>query len=210
MGRKKYRYRIGIFFFCFMVMCFPMCAFASEVDEPVPNGVKTGGQLFVDGFVLVEPYSVNVHIDTEYCFSFIVQGAVSYRWYHTYKEDGPIFLFPDHGVNTSIEWSGGTSSLFSLTHLSLSSPSATYIYCVATLEDGSEIASKRVTLVPFVADKDFSEGILPSTSLTVSFILGWMNMFLQFILANPALLVMFLFLLAGSGIAFLIRLWKSS
>lgn len=52
--------------------------------------------------------------------------------------------------------------------------------------------------------------ILSSAAELVTWMITQMGAYLKFVTDNPVVLIMFLILLAGSGMAFLLRLWKSA
>lgn len=53
------------------------------------------------------------------------------------------------------------------------------------------------------------DGLLQEATKLVTWIITQMGSFLNFITTNPIVLVMFLLLLAGAGIGFLMRIWHS-
>lgn len=53
------------------------------------------------------------------------------------------------------------------------------------------------------------DGLLQEATKLVTWIITQMGSFLTFITTNPIVLVMFLLLLAGAGIGFLMRIWHS-
>lgn len=64
---------------------------------------------------------------------------------------------------------------------------------------------------PFLTATDASsmDGLLQEATKLVTWIITQMGSFLTFITTNPIVLVMFLLLLAGAGIGFLMRIWHS-
>ncbi|AXF52339.1 MAG: hypothetical protein [Inoviridae sp.] len=52
--------------------------------------------------------------------------------------------------------------------------------------------------------------ILSAATELVTWIITTMGSYLNFVTSNPVVLMMFLILLAGTGIAFLLRLWHSA
>lgn len=52
--------------------------------------------------------------------------------------------------------------------------------------------------------------ILSSATELVTWMITQMGAYLKFVTDNPVVLIMFLILLAGAGMAFLLRLWKSA
>lgn len=59
------------------------------------------------------------------------------------------------------------------------------------------------------ADASTMDGLLGEATKLVTWIITQMASFLDFITSNPIVLVMFLLLLAGAGIGFLMRIWHS-
>lgn len=53
------------------------------------------------------------------------------------------------------------------------------------------------------------DGLLQEATKLVTWVITQMGSFLTFIVENPVVLVMFLLLLAGAGIGFLMRIWHS-
>lgn len=197
MKRKEYVKKIGILLL--MVMLLTAWSFPVLAAEP-------SGSILVDGQILVEPYNINMNFGQSYTLVFLVEGAISYRWYGRYG-NGSTFIL-NSGVDGYYSASGISSS--TLVYTRFSSGVLSSLYCVATLADGSTVTSAEALISPFQEEPDFSSGILGSASLVISFIIGWMRLFLSFIVANPVILMLFLILLAGTAIAFLIRLWKSA
>ena len=56
---------------------------------------------------------------------------------------------------------------------------------------------------------DTLQGILDMTGTLVTWIITQMGNWLGFITDNPIVLILFLIFLAGTGLAFLLRVWKS-
>lgn len=52
--------------------------------------------------------------------------------------------------------------------------------------------------------------ILQAATELVTWIITTMGSYLSFVTSNPVILMMFLILLAGTGIAFLLRIWHSA
>lgn len=59
------------------------------------------------------------------------------------------------------------------------------------------------------ASGDTLQGILDMTGTLVTWIITQMGAWLGFITDNPIVLILFLIFLAGTGLAFLLRVWKS-
>lgn len=59
------------------------------------------------------------------------------------------------------------------------------------------------------ASPDTLQGILDMTGTLVTWIITQMGNWLGFIIDNPIVLILFLIFLAGTGLAFLLRVWKS-
>lgn len=59
------------------------------------------------------------------------------------------------------------------------------------------------------ANADTLQGILDMTGTLVTWIITQMGNWLTFITSNPVVLILFLIFLAGTGLAFLLRVWKS-
>lgn len=57
---------------------------------------------------------------------------------------------------------------------------------------------------------DTLAGLLQSATSVVTWLITTMGSYLTFVLDNPAVLMMFLILLAGAGVAFLMRIWHSA
>lgn len=52
--------------------------------------------------------------------------------------------------------------------------------------------------------------ILQASTELVTWLITTMGSYLNFVTSNPVILMMFLILLAGTGIAFLLRIWHSA
>lgn len=59
------------------------------------------------------------------------------------------------------------------------------------------------------ADTSTVGGLLSLASEVVTWFITTMGAYLNFITENPVILIMFLILLAGAGIGFLMRIWHS-
>lgn len=57
---------------------------------------------------------------------------------------------------------------------------------------------------------DSLAGLLQNATSVVTWIISTMGSYLTFVLDHPAVLMMFMLLLAGSGISFLLRIWHSA
>lgn len=61
-----------------------------------------------------------------------------------------------------------------------------------------------------VTDGSTLGGLLDAASDVVAWFITTMGSYLKFVTDNPIILMMFLIMLAGAGIGFLMRIWKSA
>lgn len=61
-----------------------------------------------------------------------------------------------------------------------------------------------------VTDASSLSGLLEAATQVVTWIITAMGSYLAFVTSNPVILMMFLILLAGTAIAFLLRIWHSA